>query len=84
LSGRFSLAMGFSCPSRSPSSGIAAEFRRAATDVTLRTVFDLVSLAAVDITADETSELSDTHEDRLDRGGRNDEREAALSYTDGL
>lgn len=40
-------------------------------DVKLTVVFALVSLVAVDITADDMSELSDTHEGCLGRGGSN-------------
>ena len=43
-------------------------------DVKLTVVFVLVSLLAVDITADDISELSDIHECSLGRGGSNDER----------
>ena len=48
-------------------------------DVILTVVFALVSLFAVDITADDMSELSDIHEGRLGRGGSNGERTRSSS-----
>ena len=57
---------------------------RTATDVTLAIVFALVSLAAVDITAEDTSDLSDTHECSLGHGGSSDESAISLSFTGGV
>lgn len=53
-----------------------------ATEVMLAPVFALVSLAAVDITADEVSELSDVQEGSLSCGGSNFERVTSLPFTD--
>lgn len=51
------------------------------TDVTLAIVFALVSLAAVDITADDAFELSDIHEGCLRCGGSNGASTASFSST---
>ena len=55
------------CP---PSSDIIG-LRPVVGDVKLTVVFALVSLVAVDITADDMSELSDIQEGGLGRGGSN-------------
>ena len=52
-----------------------------ATEVMLTLVFALVSLAAVDITADDASELSDIHEGSLGCGGSNGKRATPRSLT---
>ena len=51
-----------------------------ATDVTLTIAFALVSLAVVDTTADDASQLSDVHEGSLGCGGFNGERTTSPSF----
>jgi hypothetical protein len=55
-----------------------------ATDIMLTLVFALVSFAAVDITADDASELSDIHEGCLGCGRSNGKRMTPLSFTGGM
>lgn len=54
--------------------------RRVATNVILTFVLALVSLVTVDITADDASERSDVHDERLNRGGFNGGRTGLLSF----
>jgi len=55
-----------------------------ATNVMLTFVFALASLVTVDITADDASERSDVHEERLNRGGSNGGRTGLLSFVGGM
>lgn len=63
----------------SSSLDIGVRLRRVAGDVTLRVVFALVSLVAVEITADDMSELCEINEGCLGRGGSNGGRARASS-----